>query len=53
MDKNLHECIDCEYMKSLENSVGRPINLCVCTDSPAYLTEVGICGWCEYEDDSD
>lgn len=53
MDKNLHKCIDCDYMKRIENSEGRQIDLCVCADSPAYLKEVGIRWGCKHENDPD
>lgn len=46
--ETVHECCDCPWMKKIENSDGEEIELCVCTESPAYLSETGICGECTY-----
>lgn len=47
------QCVDCPYMKSIENSEGKTAYLCVCVSSGAYLEETGIlgnCDWDGYED---
>lgn len=45
-----HDCSDCDYMKSLENNSGRTIYFCMFDQSPRYLAETGICGYCELDD---
>ena len=46
--ETVHECCDCPWMKKIENSDGEDVTLCVCKESPAYLSETGICGECTY-----
>lgn len=48
-----HECFECEWMKTLVDSEGDSIEICVCCHSPCYLEQTGICGWCEYEEYGD
>lgn len=45
-----HDCSDCDYMKSLEDNSGRTIDVCMFDQSPCYLEETGICGYCELDD---
>ena len=47
-DETVHECCNCRWMKEIENSDGEDVTLCVCKESPAYLSETGICGECTY-----
>ena len=47
-DETVHECCNCPWMKEIENSDGEDVTLCVCKESPAYLSETGICGECTY-----
>ena len=47
------ECCTCDYMTGIENSQGKIIYICVNTDSPAYLSEIGMCGGCSYENYDD
>lgn len=47
------QCVDCPHIKSIENSEGEIVYLCVCVSSGAYLEETGIlgnCGWNGYDD---
>lgn len=46
------ECCTCDCLETITNSRGETVYLCVNTDSPAYLSETGICGGCDYEDNS-
>lgn len=47
-DETVHECCNCPWMKKIENSDEEEIELCVCTESPAYLSETGIYGECTF-----
>ena len=44
-----HECIDCKWCHSFEDSSGRTIEICVFDQSISYLEEVGCCCECELE----
>ena len=46
--ETVHECCDCPWMKKIENRDEEEIELCVCKESPAYLSETGICGECTF-----
>lgn len=46
--ETVHECCDCPWMKKIENSDEEEIELCVCKERPAYLSETGICGECTF-----
>ena len=46
----MRKCIDCEWMKSLEDSEGRTIYFCMNAKSDAYLGETGTCGSCGCSD---
>lgn len=43
------ECSECEWCKSLEDSIGNSIYFCMNCESGAYLEETGICGNCTIE----
>lgn len=47
------QCVDCEWIKSLEDSEGRIIYFCMNADSGAYLEETGICGNCNVDGEYD
>ena len=42
-------CLSCEWMKDIEDSRGQTVYLCVNAESPCYLEETGICGFCNIE----
>lgn len=42
-------CVNCEWMKSLEDNMGRTIYFCMNTEGGNYLGETGLCGWCDLE----
>lgn len=46
--ETVHECCECPWMIKVENSDLEEIELCVCKESPAYLSETGVCGECTY-----
>lgn len=49
----MRKCIDCSWMKSLEDSEGRTIYFCMNAESDAYLGETGTCGSCELEPETE
>lgn len=46
-------CVDCNHMKSIENSEGQQIFLCTNVESGAYLGETDVCGGCDLEDEQE
>lgn len=38
-----HNCCDCKWMHSFEDSCGRLLAICVFDQSDSYLQEVGFC----------
>lgn len=44
-----HDCVNCDFMKSLEDNSGRIIYFCMFDQSDSYLEEVGVCGGCKLD----
>lgn len=47
--KKRHDCINCYFRQSLEDSSRRIIYFCVFDQSPGYLGMVGVCSGCELD----
>lgn len=47
--KTRHDCVDCDFMKSLEDSSGRIIRFCMFDLSPSYPGAVGVRSGCELD----
>lgn len=47
------DCIDCKWMKGLEDSDGNWIEFCMCTNGGNYLGETDIYGFCDLEDNTE